>query len=95
MKRNIWIPKMTKGRLEKLLSKLSLTDDDKEDLLDYKYFLMNEKVSAYEKQLMDAVLVNQSKQSCDIDNCVLVPKNKFWLTNISYLTEGFKSEYYV
>jgi|AntRauTorckE6833_2_1112554.scaffolds.fasta_scaffold60503_2 hypothetical protein len=95
MKRNIWIPKMTKGRLERLISKPNLTENDKEDLLDYKYFLLNEKVSAYEKNLMYAVPVSQSKECCDIGNYILFPKNKFWITNINHLTKGFESKYYL
>ena len=95
MKRNVWIPKMTKERLERLLAKSKLTNDEKEDLLDYKYFLLNQKICAYEKKLMDAVIVNQAQEFCDIKGCILVPKNMFWLTNINHLTNGFKSEYYI
>lgn len=87
--RNIWIPKMTKHNLERLLSKSELTDDDKEDLLDFKYFIENQKSAAYEKGLMDAILVSQKGDH------VLIPKNKFWITNINYRTKDFKSQYWV
>ena len=86
---------MTKSRLERLLSKTVLTDDDKEDLLDYNYFLRYDKVSAYEKGLMDAISVDQPKETCDIGNYILLPKNMFWHTNIEYRTKDFKSKYYL
>ena len=95
MKRNVWIPKMTKGRLCRLLSRQNLTNDEKEDLLDYKYFLIYEKLSAFEKGLMDVVSVNQAEEFCDARGVIFVPKNMFWITNISHLTSGFKSEYFV
>lgn len=95
MKRNIWIPKMTKSRLEKLLSKTNLTANDKEDLLDYKYFLTVEKVAAFEKGLMNAIIVNQTKESCDVPGYIFQPKNLFWITNITNVTKGFDSKYYI
>lgn len=93
MKRNIWISKMTKSRLERLLSKTHLSNDDKDDLLDFKYFLMNDKISAFEKGLMDAVMVSQPKETCDIGNCILLPKGMYWITNINHLTKDFNSKY--
>lgn len=95
MKRNVWIPKMTKGRLERLLSKKVLSNNDKEDLLDYKYFLLNQKMSAFDKGLMDAISVNQASEFCDAKGVIFKPKNIFWITNINHLTKGFKSEYYI
>jgi hypothetical protein len=84
-KRNVWIPKMTVTRLERLLRKTHLTDNDKEDLLDYKYLLLNDVQSAIEKGFYYAV----------DSNCATgyTPKNKHWIANIDYLTAGFKSKY--
>lgn len=89
MKRNIWIPKMTISRLERILSKNieRLTDDDKEDLLDFKYFLLHQRNCAKEKGLLISYLQDGKP--------ALVLKNKFWLTNIESLTEDFKSSYYI
>jgi hypothetical protein len=72
--RNIWIPKMTVGRLEKLLSKERKNGNDIEDLKDYKYFLLTDTQSATEKGFMDLLQVDGGS--------VPILKNKFWLTNI-------------
>ncbi|MDR2684864.1 MAG: hypothetical protein LBB53_05750, partial [Prevotellaceae bacterium] len=89
-KRNIYIPKMTASRLEKLLSKQveELTENNKEDLLDYKYFLLNQQQDAFEKGLMDSYKADQKKP-------VYVPKNKHWITNIDNATKGFESKYWI
>lgn len=90
LKRNIWIPNMTQSKLEKLLSKPveELTNDDKEDLIDFKYFMLNQKFDAFEKNLL--VAYNQ-----DGEEPVFVPRNKFWVTNIDNATKDFKSKYWI
>jgi len=87
--RNIWIPNLTTSKLESLLSKPveQLTDDDKEDLLDFKYFIIQHPQYAYEKGLMDAYITD--------DGNIYLPKNKYWVTNIDNATKGFNSEYWV
>jgi len=88
MKRNIWIPKMTKNKLEKLLSKPFLSDNDKEYLLDFKYFMITYTQDALEKGLLVQLLVSQK----EVATC---PKNIFWLTNIEQKTRDFQSKYYL
>lgn len=95
LQRNVWIPAMTKFKLEKLLAKPTLTDNDKEVLLDFKYFMETQKVSAYEKGLMDAISVSQPSDTTDIDGHILLPKNKFWITNIIERTKDFQSNYWM
>jgi len=85
-KRNIYIPKMTVNRLERLLKKADLTGNDKENLLDYKYFILNDKQSAVEKGFL--IPVGDSGASG------YVPRNKFWIANIDYKTQGFESRCY-
>lgn len=87
-KRNIYYPKMTKSRLERLLSKIKLTDNDKDDLLDFKYLLSNEKRNAAEKGLMYELIVDGRRK-------VYIPKNKYWITNIETITKDFKTKYNV
>jgi hypothetical protein len=86
-KRNIYIPKMTVNGLERILSKgkENLTDNDKEDLLDYKYFLLTHQQDAADKGFLIPI------ESDSISG--FVPKNKFWITNIDFLTAGFESKY--
>jgi len=88
MKRNIWIPKMTCSRLERLLSKSSLTDNNKEDLLDFKYFMLNDAQSALDKGLLVELLVSQKGRAT-------APKKLFWLTNIEEKTRNFESKFYI
>jgi hypothetical protein len=82
---------MTKSRLERLLSKKVLSDNNKEDLLDYKYFLLEMYVVAYEKGLMTAYSIDNPPTKYGL----LIPKNKFWITNINHFTKGFESKYYI
>lgn len=88
MKRNIWIPKMSKSRLERLLSKSILSDNDKEELLDFRYFMAYFEEDAAEKGLLVELLVNQNGRA-------FAPKNIHWVSNIDYLTRGFKSKYFI
>lgn len=88
MKRNIWIPKMTTSKLERLLTKSTLTANDKEDLLDFKYFMIYEADSALEKGLLVELQVSQIGRAT-------APKRLFWLTNIDDKTKGFESKHYI
>lgn len=84
-KRNIWIPKMTKGRLNKLLNKAKLTEDDIEDLKDYKYFLLTDKESAADKGFYTQLLTSQKGDA-------YVLTDKFLLSNIeAKLAKEFKN----
>ena len=74
-KRNIWIPNMTKGKLDKLLQKDNLSKDDIEDLKDFKYFLLTDKQSGQEKGFYQKLQVSQKGDA-------YVLKDKFLLTNI-------------
>lgn len=85
-KRNIWLPKLTVQKLEKLLSKSVLTENDKEDLLDYKYMLINDTQSAVEKGFMIEVLTSRNHDT--FNGKSYTPKNKSWITNINHRTEG-------
>lgn len=93
MKRNIWIPKMTISKLSSLLKKIKLTCDDKEDLLDFLYFITHQKKDALEKGLMKLISVNQ--KTCDIKGYIILPKKMWWIENIKHLTKGFNSKYYL
>lgn len=84
--RNIWIPKMSRNRLEKLLGKTTLSDNDKEILLDYKYFIENQKIDALSKGLCVELLVSQKEQA-------IIPAKLWWLPNIVEKTKGFTSQY--
>jgi hypothetical protein len=91
-KRNIWIPKMTVSRLERILSHgWDLTDDEKEDLLDFMYFLLTDKVSATEKGFYEVMLDGRSY--FDPGALSLKIKDWSWIPNIMYLKEGFESKY--
>ena len=83
-KRNIWIPNMTVSKLDRLLAKNKLTENDYEDLVDFKYFLMNDKLSAYKNGFYH---INFSTQ----DGTDYVLKNKFWLTNIDSAINKFNA----
>lgn len=72
--RAIWIPNMTIRKLEKLLARTELTADDREDLLDFKQFLLTDIQSATEKGFYVPYRADGGS--------VFVLKNKFWLTNI-------------
>jgi len=88
MNRSIWIPKMTPSRLERLLAKPVLSSNDKEDLLDFKYFMLNDEQGALDKGLLVELLVSQKGRAT-------TPKKLFWLTNIEEKTSSFNSKYYI
>jgi hypothetical protein len=73
--RTVYIPNLSKSKLERLLAKPKLSKDDIEDLLDYKWLMLFDKQAAQEKGLMDVY-----RQSGSGD--ALIPKNKYWLANI-------------
>lgn len=79
---------MTPSRLERLLNKPSLSENEKEDLLDFKYFMQTDRETAAEKGLLVELLVSQNGRA-------FAPKNLYWLTNIEEKTKDFKSKYYL
>lgn len=85
-KRNIWFPKLTVSKLKRLLEKFKLTDDELEDLHDFKYFLIQHPNDAYEKGFYKKLDVDGFEPAY-----VLV--NKFWLTNIEDKIKDFKTKY--
>jgi hypothetical protein len=74
-RRNVWIPKMTPGRLDRLLAKVDHTANDIEDLKDFRYFLLTDEQSAAEKGFTVPYLADGGS--------VQILRNKFWLTNIA------------
>ena len=78
--RGIYLPGMSVGKLERLLQKDKLTTNDRESLKDYKYLLLAQPEDAAEKGFMDRIQADHGG--------FLVPKNKFWLTNIDAALEG-------
>lgn len=74
--RAIWIPNMTRGKLDKLLNKVALSESDVEALKDFKYFLINDKQSATDKGFYDELLTSGQKEPA------YVLKDKFLLANI-------------
>lgn len=74
-KRDIWIPNMKVSKLEKLLKKENLTEDDIEDLKDFRFFLLTDKESALDKGFYTAV--------GDTSASGFILKNKYWLVNIN------------
>lgn len=83
--RAIWYPKMTKSRLERILKKQELDQNDIEDLEDFKYLILAEPQNAYEVGLMDELKVSQKERAFS-------PKNNFWLTNIDRRINEKKSK---
>lgn len=73
--RTVYIPNLSKSKLEGLLAKPKLSKEDIEDLLDYKWLMLFDKQAAQEKGLMD--IYRQSGS-----NDALIPRNKYWLANI-------------
>ena len=82
---------MTKGRLNRILRKPALTDDDKEDLLDYAYFMQFQKIDAWQRGLLRPVLVSQGQT--DIPGAILVPVDIWAIENIRQKCEGFQTRY--
>ena len=86
-RRNIYTPSMSKGKLERLLAKSNHTNNDKENLLDYKFLLLSEffRDVAIEKGFFNGY-------NADV-NTIFLMKNKYWIVNIDAICENFESEY--
>jgi GGDEF domain-containing protein len=84
--RAIWIPNMTRGKLDRLLNKESLTDNDIEALKDFKYFLINDKQSATDKGFYQELLTSGQTDKA------YVLKDKFLLTKIDSKLEESKQD---
>jgi hypothetical protein len=69
-----------------------LTDDEKEDLLDFKYFLLTDKISATEKGFY-RIMRNWPGSYFDPGALSLKIKNWSWISSIMNFTEGFESKY--
>ncbi len=78
--RAIYLPGMSKGKLDRLLQKNTMTLDEIEGLKDYKYLILAQPNDAWEMGFM-------TRYASDHGD-VLAPKNKFLLTNIDAKLEG-------
>ena len=86
-KRNIYSPKMSKGRLENLLRKSDLSDADKEALLDYHWLIIAAPQWAEELGLMKMLMAGCQP--------IMVPKDVWWTINIEAKTKGFESKCFI
>jgi hypothetical protein len=86
-KRNIYSPKMSTWRLENLLSKIDLSDEEKESLLDYHWLLISAPQWAADLGLMKTLVGGGQP--------VTVPKDVWWTINIEARTRGFESKEWV